>query len=86
MTASSSATIVIPSQDMPEVCLSPVSPLTQYATGRADRTGMRVCLVPIRTVRISVRATEATLVPWMISRDTSSGMSSCASERRIASL
>jgi hypothetical protein len=40
------------------VCLRPVSPVTQYAIGRAERTGKRTCARPTGSRRNIVNAAD----------------------------
>jgi hypothetical protein len=73
MTAISSASRYLPPHAISVVCLSPVSPLTKYATGSADRTGMRRVLVLIGTVGNSESAALDCTAACSTSVATSSG-------------
>jgi hypothetical protein len=78
MVASSSTFRNLFDQSTSVVCFRPVSPLTKYAVGSAERTGIRVWLVAMRTCRNICRAADWLASPPRMSFDTCSGMSACA--------
>ena len=77
-TAISSAVMVTFSHLADVVCLRPVSPFTQYASGSADRTGCLATLVESRALRARLRTTDLSGVALMISETCWSGMGTLA--------
>jgi hypothetical protein len=65
------------------VCLRPVSPPTQYATGSADRTGNRTWARPTGTRRNMRRTADCSVALPSMTLLTSSGMSAAASVRLV---
>ncbi len=65
------------------VCFIPVSPVTKYAVGSADRTGNRTCARPTGTFRNRASAADCSVAFPSIARDTSSGISAPTSVRLV---
>src|SRR3954471_9420257 len=84
--ANSSATMETPLHERSVVCLIPVSPLTQYATGNEARTGCVSVLVDMRTWRHSESAAEDCGTMERISAASCSGMSEAASVLSMSEL
>ncbi len=66
------------------VCFWPVSPLTQYTTGSADRTGNRVCAAGMGMRRKNRIAADSSSAAFTISAPTFSGMVAATSARVVS--